>query len=103
MFALNLYCKIVARRTTLLTVERSPLIVGSRLQVLQQERSQIFRTRKVRCNDTEQTPAPLTGLRLVVGRLLHQLAVNFVPQAFEFMAMLQNKRDEPIGAGCEWF
>jgi len=52
-------------------VESSPLVVSSRFQILEQERSQVLGAREIRRDDAEQTPSPLARLRLVVGRLLH--------------------------------
>jgi len=52
-------------------MESSSLVVSSRFQVLEQERSQVFGACEIRRNDAEQTPSSLACLRLVVGRLLH--------------------------------
>lgn len=71
------------------TVESSPLIVRRCLQIFEKEWPQIFAAREIRRDDAEQAPAPLARLRLVVGRLLHQLTVHLVSQAFEFMAVLK--------------
>lgn len=73
-------------------MESSPFVVRGGFQILQEERSQVLGARKVRSDNAEQAPSPLARLRLVVGRLLHQLTVHFVSQALEFMAVLKHAR-----------
>lgn len=70
-------------------MERSSLVVRGGFQVLQKEWSQVFGAREVRRDNAEQPPSPLASLGLVVGRLLHELTVNFVPQTLELMAVLK--------------
>ncbi len=71
------------------------LVVRSILQVLEQVWAQQTRTREIRGEDGEQAPAALGRVRpgaLVVGRLLHDLAVHLVPQLLVVVAVLKIRR-----------
>lgn len=69
----------------------SPLVVGGCLQVLEQVGLERGRAHEVGGDDAEEAPAALTRVgvwRLVVGRLLHDLAVDLVAQTLVLVTML---------------
>lgn len=69
----------------------SSLVVGGSLQVLEQVGLEGGRAHEVGGDDAEETPAALTRVgigRLVVGCLLHDLAVDLVAQTLVLVTML---------------
>ena len=63
----------------------SALVVCSGLEVLEEERLQQLRAGEVRSYDREEPPALLAAVELtalVVGRLLHDLAVHLILDRF---------------------
>lgn len=73
------------------------LVVRRRLEVFRQVGPQALAAREVGGDDAEDPPAALAALRvraLVVGGLLHQLAVNLVAQQLEFVTMLRTHAQE---------
>lgn len=73
-------------------VVSATLVVRRRLQVLGQVGFQALAAGEVGGYDAEDSPATLAALRiraLVVGGLLHQLAVNFVAQLLVLVTVLR--------------
>lgn len=84
------WAEIKRRRS--FTVISTALVVRSRLQVLEQVRTEHFGAVEVRCDDGEEPPAALARVRsrrFVVGRLFHDLTVDLVAQCFVFVTILK--------------
>lgn len=68
------------------------LVVRRRFEILGQVGSEALAAREVGGDDAEDPPAALAALRiraLVIGSLLHQLAVNLVAQLLVFVTVLR--------------
>jgi hypothetical protein len=72
----------------------SSLVIRSSFKVFEEIRFKSVSAHEISGDNAEETPPSLTRIRIrrfVVGRLLHDLAVHFIPQRLMFVAVLKHQ------------